>query len=82
MVFNQDGDLVGAMGQSGNKEEEMSEPGYLHVDAQGLVYVVDPQNAKVLVFGEPGAKERERKRDAEPPKLRRRGNDRDEDSGR
>jgi DNA-binding beta-propeller fold protein YncE len=52
MAFGESGSFAGAFGQSGSGPGELHAPSNLYVDGNHRVYVVDPRNAKVLVFGE------------------------------
>jgi hypothetical protein len=49
-VFDEAGVPVGAFGQAGSGPGEMHAPSYIYVDARQRIYVVDPENAKVLIF--------------------------------
>ena len=49
-VVTEDGQGVGAFGQSGSDVDQMRRVDSLYVDAKGRVYVVDSHEGKVLVF--------------------------------
>ena len=49
-VFDEAGVDVSAFGQAGSGLDEIRIPSYIYVDAQQRIYIVDPQNAKVLIF--------------------------------
>jgi len=51
-VFNEQGKNVGAFGQQGEGVDQMRRVDALHVDARGLLYLVDSHHGKVLVFGD------------------------------
>lgn len=51
-VFNEEGQNLGAFGQFGEGIDQMQRVDSLHVDSQGLVYLVDSRSGKVLVFGD------------------------------
>ena len=51
-IFNEEGQNLGAFGQYGDGLEQMKRVDALHIDARGLVYVVDSHEGKVLVFAE------------------------------
>ena len=72
LAFGETGELIGAFGQRGAGVNEMSAPGSIYVDAIGQIYVVDTQNAKVLVFREKGAGKRA-PRPPDSPEFKRRG---------
>lgn len=52
-AFNEQGMNLGAFGQSGEGVDQMQRVDSLHVDSQGLLYVIDSRHGKVLVFGDP-----------------------------
>lgn len=49
-IFNEDGQNLGAFGQYGAGVDQMERVDSLHVDPNGLVYLVDSHHGKVLVF--------------------------------
>jgi hypothetical protein len=51
-VFNEEGQGLGAFGQLGEGAEQMRHVDSLHVDSQGLIYLVDSHQGKVLVFSD------------------------------
>jgi sugar lactone lactonase YvrE len=51
-LFNEEGQNLGAFGQQGERVDQMQRVDSLHVDPQGLLYVVDSHHGKVLVFTE------------------------------
>jgi sugar lactone lactonase YvrE len=51
-IFNEEGQSFGAFGQLGEGVDQMRRVDSLHIDAQGLVYLVDSHRGKVLVFGD------------------------------
>jgi len=51
-VYQPDGASVGVFGLSGDGAGQFRRVDSLHVDVQGLVYVVDSRHGKVVVFGE------------------------------
>lgn len=54
MAYDEAGNMVGAFGPHGSGNGEFLGAANLYVDAWHRIYVVDPQNAKVLVFREQG----------------------------
>ena len=50
-AFNEEGVNLASFGQFGQKVDEMERIDWLYVDPQGLVYVVDSTQGKVIVFG-------------------------------
>ena len=50
-IFNAEGHSLGVFGQRGEGLDQMERIDSLHIDPQGLVYVVDSHHGKVLVFG-------------------------------
>jgi len=53
-VLREDGSSAGAFGQSGSGPGQLRAPAALAVDALHRIYVVDPANGQVLVFGPAG----------------------------
>jgi len=51
-VFNEQGQNLGALGQPGEGVDQMRRVDSLHVDSQGLLYLVDSHHGKVLVFAD------------------------------
>lgn len=51
-VFNEDGRNLGVFGQHGDGVDQMQRVDSLHVDSQGLLYLVDSHHGKVLVFAD------------------------------
>lgn len=51
-VFNEEGQNLGALGQLGEGVDQMQRVDSLHVDRQGLLYLVDSHHGKVLVFAD------------------------------
>jgi hypothetical protein len=51
-IFNEEGRSVGAFGQLGEGVDQMQRVDSLHVDPQGLLYLVDSHHGKVLVFAD------------------------------
>ena len=51
-VFDEDARNLGVFGHLGDAVDQMQHVDGVHVDAQGLVYVVDSRGGKVLVFAE------------------------------
>ena len=51
-IFNQEGQNLGAFGQGGDGVDQMRDVDFLYVDPEGLVYVVDSHQGKVIVFAE------------------------------
>jgi DNA-binding beta-propeller fold protein YncE len=50
-AFNEEGVNLASFGQFGDKLDQMERIDFLYVDPQGLVYVVDSPQGKVIVFG-------------------------------
>jgi len=50
--FNDEGQSLGAFGQLGEGVDQMQRVDSLHVDPQGLIYLVDSHHGKVLVFAD------------------------------
>jgi sugar lactone lactonase YvrE len=50
-TFNEEGVNLASFGQFGDRVDQMERIDSLYVDAQGLVYVVDSRQGKVIVFG-------------------------------
>ena len=51
-IFTAEGQSVGVFGQLGERVDQMQRVDALHVDPQGLLYLVDSHHGKVLVFGD------------------------------
>ncbi len=51
-IFDEQGRNLGAFGRFGDGVDQMRRVDALHVDPQGLLYVVDSQHGKVLVFAD------------------------------
>lgn len=51
-VFGVDGRSIGAFGQLGDRVDQQQRIESVHVDRQGLVYIVDSHHGKVLLFRE------------------------------
>ncbi|MDP2999201.1 MAG: hypothetical protein Q8N47_17065, partial [Bryobacterales bacterium] len=51
-IFNDEGRNLGTFGQLGEGVDQMERVDSLHVDPQGLYYVVDSHHGKVLVFAD------------------------------
>jgi sugar lactone lactonase YvrE len=51
-VFDEAGQNLGAFGRAGEAADQMQRIDALHVDLQGLLYLVDSHHGKVLVFAE------------------------------
>jgi hypothetical protein len=51
-IFNDEGRNLGAFGHLGEGVDQMERVDFLHVDPQGLHYVVDSHHRKVLVFAD------------------------------
>jgi DNA-binding beta-propeller fold protein YncE len=49
--FNEEGVNLASFGQFGDKVDQMERIDFLYVDPQGLVYVIDSPQGKVIVFG-------------------------------
>ena len=49
-AFNNEGQNLGAFGRMGEGVDQMQRVDSLHVDSQGLIYLVDSRHGKVLVF--------------------------------
>jgi DNA-binding beta-propeller fold protein YncE len=52
-VFGMDGRNIGAFGQRGDRVDQQQRIESLHIDRQGVVYIVDSHQGKVLLFREP-----------------------------
>lgn len=52
-VFTGSGKNLSAFGQYGDEVHQMKRVDALYVDPEGLIYVIDSHDGKVLVFGEP-----------------------------
>jgi len=50
-AFNEEGVNLASFGQFGNKVDQMERIDALYIDPQGLVYVIDSRQGKVIVFG-------------------------------
>jgi hypothetical protein len=53
-VFNQSGQNLGAVGQLGDRVDQVRRIDVLHLDPQGRVYMVDSRRGKVVVYAEVG----------------------------
>ncbi len=51
-IFDEEGRNVGSFGRSGQGVDQMEEVDFLHVDPQGLHFLVDSHHGKVLVFAD------------------------------
>ena len=51
-IFDAEGRNVGVFGQQGEGVDQMQQVNAMHVDAKGLIYLVDSHRGKVLVFGD------------------------------
>ena len=51
-IFNDEGQNLGAFGQPGEGIDQMQRVDSLHIDPQGLHYLVDSHHGKVLVFAD------------------------------
>jgi hypothetical protein len=51
-IFSEDGRGIGAFGQLGEGVDQMQRVDSLHVDPQGVLYLVDSHHGKVLVFAD------------------------------
>ena len=51
-VFNEEGQNLGVFGHFGDGIDQMQHVDFLYVDPQGLVYLVDSHQGKVLVFAD------------------------------
>jgi sugar lactone lactonase YvrE len=51
-IFNEAGQKLGAFCQLGDGIDQVQRVDALHVDPQGLVYLIDSRHGKVLVFGD------------------------------
>jgi len=51
-IYTEDGQNLGAFGQLGSGVDQALRINSLYVDPQGLVYLVDSQHGKVVVFGD------------------------------
>ena len=51
-IFTAEGQNIATFGQLGERVDQMQRVDALHVDPQGLLYLVDSHHGKVLVFGD------------------------------